>query len=68
MDGIEATQRIRRDLPPWRQPHIIALTANALEGDKEKYLAQGLDDYVSKPVRVQELTAALTRCHLAPTD
>ncbi len=63
MDGIEATHCIRRDLPHWRQPRIIALTANALEGDKEKYLAQGLDDYVSKPVHVQELTAALIRCH-----
>ncbi|MAT96028.1 MAG: hypothetical protein CL608_02600 [Anaerolineaceae bacterium] len=68
MDGIEATHRIRRNLPQWRQPCIIALTANALEGDKEKYLAQGLDDYVSKPVHVQELTAALIRCHLAPTN
>ncbi len=68
MDGIEATRRIRRDLPAWRQPRVIALTANALEGDKEKYLAQGMDDYVSKPVRVQELTAALARCQLTPTE
>jgi CheY-like chemotaxis protein len=68
MDGIEATRRIRRDLPQWRQPRIIALTANALEGDKEHYLAQGMDDYVSKPVHIQELTAALIRCHLAPIE
>jgi CheY-like chemotaxis protein len=68
MDGLEATRRIRRNLPPWRQPRIIALTANALAGDKEKYLAQGMDDYVSKPINVQDLTAALIRCHLSPVE
>ena len=46
----------------------VTVVASGLEGDKEKYLAQGLDDCVSKPVRVQELTAALIRCHLAPVE
>jgi CheY-like chemotaxis protein len=59
MDGDEATRRIRRDMPPERQPHIIAMTANALEGDREKYLSRGMDDYVSKPIRVEALIAAL---------
>jgi len=62
MDGVTATSRIRRDLPPGRQPRIVAMTADALEGDRERYLANGLDDYVSKPVRVEELVQALEKC------
>jgi signal transduction histidine kinase/CheY-like chemotaxis protein/HPt (histidine-containing phosphotransfer) domain-containing protein len=61
MDGLEATRRIRRDLPVETQPRIIALTANALQGDRETYLAAGMDDYVSKPIRVAELISALER-------
>ncbi|MBS1251707.1 MAG: Signal transduction histidine-protein kinase BarA [Anaerolineales bacterium] len=62
MDGVAATQQIREKRPQGRQPHIIAMTAHALSGDREKYLAAGMDDYVSKPVRVEELVAALERC------
>lgn len=58
MDGVEATQKIRM-LPPERQPHIIAMTAHALKGDREKYLDAGLDDYLSKPVRIRDLTDVL---------
>ncbi len=68
MDGFEATQLIRkRELDtglacPWPSPvYIIALTANAMQGDREKCLASGMDDYVSKPVRLAELQAALER-------
>ena len=61
MDGLEATQRVRRDWPGEKGPHIIAMTANAMEGDRERCLAAGMDDYVSKPVRVQELVDALYR-------
>ncbi len=68
MDGFEATQLIRkRELDtglacPWKSPvYIIALTANAMQGDREKCLAHGMDDYVSKPVRVAELQAAFER-------
>lgn len=67
MDGIEATQCIRHDWSVAEQPYIIAMTANALAGDREKYLAQGMNDYVSKPVRAEELTQALYRCPLRNT-
>jgi CheY-like chemotaxis protein len=58
MDGVEATKKIRL-MAQEKQPHIIAMTANALKGDREKYLNAGLDDYISKPVRIQELTQVL---------
>jgi CheY-like chemotaxis protein len=59
MDGLQATQCIRRDWPPSQQPRIVALTANALMGDREMYLAKGMDDYVSKPIKVEELKRVL---------
>ena len=59
MDGIQATQQIRRELEPQQQPRIVAVTANALMGDRESYLASGMDDYVSKPIKVEELIRVL---------
>jgi PAS domain S-box-containing protein len=59
MDGLEATRRIR--CTPGRQPYIIAMTAHAMKGDREECLAAGMDDYVSKPVRMEELQAAIER-------
>ena len=58
MDGVEATQRI---LEVWgeNRPVIIAMTANAMQGDREKYLADGMDGYVSKPVRIADLSATI---------
>ncbi|MGB8647523.1 MAG: GAF domain-containing protein [Anaerolineae bacterium] len=60
MDGLEATHAIRSRLPAERQPQIIAMTANAMSGDRELCLAAGMNDYVSKPIRVPELIRALT--------
>jgi CheY-like chemotaxis protein len=63
MDGLEATRTVRRELARARQPHIIAMTANAMQGDREMCLAAGMDDYVSKPIRIEELVEALSRSH-----
>ncbi len=61
MDGFEASRQIRRRLPQHRQPKIIALTANAMQGDRELCLAAGMDDYISKPVKIHEIDAAVRR-------
>ncbi len=58
MDGLEATRQILARWPA-NHPRIIGLTANALEGDREACLAAGMDDYISKPIRVHELVEAL---------
>jgi CheY-like chemotaxis protein/HPt (histidine-containing phosphotransfer) domain-containing protein len=65
MDGVEATRIIRQKWPKDQQPHIVALTANALQGDREEFLNAGMDDYVSKPIEVDELIRALTQCQPA---
>jgi PAS domain S-box-containing protein len=58
MDGLEATRRIRRQMAD-RSIRIVAMTANAMEGDRETCLAAGMDDYVSKPIRPERLAAVL---------
>jgi CheY-like chemotaxis protein len=59
MDGLEATRALTRRLPPDRRPRIVAMTANAMEGDREMCIAAGMDDYVSKPIRPDKLAEAL---------
>ena len=62
MDGLEATRSIVHSYPDAAtRPWIIALTANAMQGDREMCLAAGMNDYISKPIRLGELSAALAR-------
>ena len=65
MDGVTAAAHIRQRYPQ-RAPRIIAMTADALGGDRERYLEAGMDDYISKPVRVEELIQALQKCRPLP--
>jgi signal transduction histidine kinase/CheY-like chemotaxis protein/HPt (histidine-containing phosphotransfer) domain-containing protein len=67
MDGLEATRRVRAELPADRQPRIVAMTANAMTEDRERCLEAGMDDYLAKPVRRDELAAALSRAGGAVT-
>jgi CheY-like chemotaxis protein/HPt (histidine-containing phosphotransfer) domain-containing protein len=63
MDGLETMSHLRRRYPAKERPIVIAVTANALIGDRETCLAAGMDDYLSKPIRTEALQAALARCH-----
>ncbi|MEA5534824.1 response regulator [Crocosphaera sp. XPORK-15E] len=62
MDGLTATQKIREIIAPEKQPRIIAMTAESMRGDREKCLAAGMDDYIAKPIRIEELQRALCQC------
>jgi len=61
MDGLEATRQIREQLG--EEPWIVALTANAFTEDRQRCLQAGMNDYLSKPLRKDELESALRRCH-----
>ncbi|HWQ19018.1 MAG TPA: response regulator, partial [Methanotrichaceae archaeon] len=61
MDGLEAARAIRQRFPPEAQPKIIAITAYALAGDKERCLEAGMDGYISKPVKIEDLKELLAR-------
>ncbi|KOR88057.1 PAS domain S-box protein [Paenibacillus solani] len=56
MDGMEAVRVIQESAPPDKQPYIVAVTAHAIKGDREKYLGMGMDEYVSKPVSMNVIS------------
>ncbi|QLE41878.1 PAS domain S-box protein [Nostoc sp. C052] len=62
MDGLETTRRICQEWGVGFRPYIIAITANAMRGDRQICLAAGMDDYLSKPIQLPELTQALSKC------
>ena len=68
MDGLEATRRIRQELPHSQWPRIIAMTANAMQGDREMCLDAGMNDYISKPVRIEDLMNGLSQCCRQPAS
>ncbi len=59
MDGLAATRLIRRKMPVNMQPRIVAMTANAMQGDREACLEAGMDDYLSKPIQISDLVNVL---------
>jgi CheY-like chemotaxis protein len=59
LDGLEASRHLADLLPPQRRSRIIAMTANAMQGDREACIAAGTDDYIAKPLRVDRLVEAL---------
>jgi CheY-like chemotaxis protein len=61
MDGLEASRQICNRWQLGERPRIIAMTANAMAGDREMCLEAGMDDYISKPIRVPELVAAIQK-------
>jgi CheY-like chemotaxis protein len=61
MDGLDAAREINRRWPDGARPRIVAMTANAMQGDREACIAAGMDDYVTKPIRVEALVEALTQ-------
>lgn len=62
MDGLEATRSIRQDVTITHKPYVIAMTAAAMQIDKDKCLEAGMDDFVSKPARLEDLSQAINRC------
>jgi CheY-like chemotaxis protein/anti-sigma regulatory factor (Ser/Thr protein kinase) len=61
MDGLEASRRITARWPAQQRPRIVAMTANAMQGDREMCLEAGMDDYITKPIRLEQLVDALNR-------
>jgi CheY-like chemotaxis protein len=59
MDGLEASRRITARWSAGERPRIVAMTANAMQGDRELCLEAGMDDYLTKPIRVDQLVEAL---------
>ena len=68
MDGLEAAQEVCRRLAPANRPFMIALTANAGEGERQRCLDAGMDEYLSKPIRSVSLSAALRSAYTRITE
>ena len=68
LDGLEATRQIRAREPAEEHIPIVAMTAHAMQGDRERCLDVGMDDYLSKPVRAQELREVLERLFASPAE
>ncbi len=68
MDGIEATKAIRRKIPTDKRPRIIAMTAHAMAGDRERCMEAGMDDYLNKPIEIGALGSALGRSERKSTQ
>jgi PAS domain S-box-containing protein len=66
MDGVTATQKICQQHSLGQRPRIIAVTASAMQGDREECLAAGMDDYLTKPIILENLQQALGRCDRKP--
>ena len=66
MDGLEATRLICAQWPKDQRPYIVAMTAHAMTGDYEKCIAAGMDNYISKPIRLERLVAALEASTQSP--
>ncbi len=67
MDGLEATENIVKRVPEADRPWIVAMTANAMDGDRERCIEAGMNGYVSKPIRVDELVAAVLGTPVQPS-
>jgi CheY-like chemotaxis protein len=61
LDGLEASRRIAAKWSADHRPRIVAMTANAMQGDREMCIAAGMDDYLTKPIRVDQLVDALNQ-------
>jgi len=68
MDGLETSRAVCARWPRGQRPRIIATTAEAMEGDRERCLAAGMDDYLAKPIRLEELRRALAECRPVATQ
>jgi CheY-like chemotaxis protein len=68
MDGFEATRRIADRVPRAERPRIVAMTANAMDGDRERCLEAGMNAYISKPIRVEELVGAVLATPVAARE
>jgi CheY-like chemotaxis protein len=66
LDGLATLKRMRASSEPWNTIPVIALTADAISGDRERYLAEGMDGYISKPIDQRELLAEIARLLRAP--